>query len=651
MRSLNVFRLSIGALVVAAGCSGSNGATGPTGPEGPPGEAGAPGATGATGATGPSGTPGLNGEAGATGAAGEAGAAGAAGEAGAAGAAGEAGTASAGSDLAAAYPTASKIKHVVVVFGENISFDHYFGTYPTAQNNPGETPFIAAAGTPTPNNLVTPLNPSAGFAAVTGVDLLNDNPNFTNAGNGAGAANPFRLGVAQASTEDMGHSYKPEQQASDNGAMDLFPKYTGAASPPPPNEVPVIPGDGGAVAVAQTTGQVMAYFDGNTVNTFWNLAQNGALNDNSWTSVFGPSTPGAINLISGQTHGIVATNRALSLMSASHVTPDGTDAGTYTQVGDTDPLGDVCSTAADQTQFGSKNVGDLLNAAGITWGWFEGGFDLTVVNANGTTGCNRETPPTQLPSEETSTDYIQHHEPFQFYASTANYTHARPSSVERIGYSTEADGLTKDPANHQYDTHDFFDALRIGNFPAVSYLKAPAYQDGHPGYSDPVDEQTFVDNVMTALESSPDWSTTLVVFSYDDSDGWYDHQAPPIVNQSASAQDFLNGTGVCNSGAQQGDGGAPPATPLLGVAPDGGVGVPVQGRCGYGTRIPLLLSGPFVKKNYVDHTLTDQSSVLKFVEDNWLGGERIEPGGSFDTIAGPISNMLVPSALPDGGAL
>ena len=85
--------------------------------------------------------------------------------------------------------------------------------------------------------------------------------------------------------------------------------------------------------------------------------------------------------------------------------------------------------------------------------------------------------------------------------------------------------------------------------------------------------------------------------------------------------------------------------------PDGGVGVPVQGRCGYGTRIPLLLAGPFVKKNYIDHTLTDQTSILRFIEDNWLGGERIQPGGSFDTIAGPISNMLIPAALPDGGAL
>ena len=76
-------------------------------------------------------------------------------------------------------------------------------------------------------------------------------------------------------------------------------------------------------------------------------------------------------------------------------------------------------------------------------------------------------------------------------------------------------------------------------------------------------------------------------------------------------------------------------TPLLGV-----LGAPAQGRCGYGTRIPLMVVSPFAKKNYIDHTLTDQSSVLRFVEDNWLAGERIQAGGSFDTIAGPIDNMF-----------
>ncbi len=543
---------------------------------------------------------------------------------------GDAGDGGGGGDGGDSGPvTATKIKHLVVVFGENISYDHYFGTYPSAVNNAGETAFTAAAGTPAANNLKTPLDPTKNFAAVTpAVDLLANNPTAANAANGTGAVNPFRLGPTEVATADQGHNYKPEQQASDNGAMDLFPEFTGTAGPPP---------DAGS---ALTKGLAMAYFDGNTVSTLWNLAQNYSMNDNSWTTTFGPSTPGALNLIAGQTNGIVQQNH--SPLSASHAVDDGV--GGQTMIGDMDPLGDMCSGAADQVTMGGKNIGDLLNAKGISWGWFEGGFDLSVTNTNGTTGCARETNPTVPGYAFTSTDYIPHHEPFQYYASTANPNHARPSSVAAIGKTYEADGTTKEPANHQYDSHDFFDALSAGNFPAVSYLKAPAFQDGHPGYSDPIDEQAFIQQVVAAVQASPDWASTAIVLAYDDSDGWYDHQAPPIVNPSSGAADALNsfdgGAGTCQSGAQQGDGGVP-QTSLLGVPPgDGGSAVPVQGRCGYGTRIPLLVISPFAKKNFIDHTLTDQTSVLKFIEDNWLGGQRVQPGGSFDTIAGSIQSMF-----------
>jgi phospholipase C len=529
-------------------------------------------------------------------------------------------TCSGHTDAALAYSTATKIKHLVVIFGENISYDHYFGTYPTASNLAGEPTFTAAAGTPTPNNLVTPLDPTAAFAPIAGLNLLTMNPNL-NVANGTGATNPFRLTAAEAETSDQGHNYLPEQEAYDNGLMDLFPKFTGSAGPPP-----------GAPPIATTKGLVLAYFDGNTLGTFWSYAQQYAMNDNSYSTVFGPSTPGAVNLISGQTNGfdLVHLSKPPAMMSASHVVADG--AGNFTLIGDTDPFGDKCSSAADQNLFTGKNVGDLLNAQKISWGWFNGGFDLTLTNANGTTGCLRSTPQT-VPSSTTSTDYVPHHQPFQYYASTQNALHTRPSSVAAIGGSLETDGVTPEPANHQYDSHDFFDALAAGNLPAVVYLKAQSFQDGHPGNSNPVDEQTFVKNVVTTLQGSQEWASTAVVVLYDDSDGWYDHQESTIVNPSSSVADALNGTGVCKSGAQQG--GAAPTTPLLGVA-----GVPVQGRCGYGTRQPLMVISPFAKKNFVDHTLTDQSSVLKFVEDNWLAGQRIQAGGSFDTIAGSIQNMF-----------
>jgi phospholipase C len=426
----------------------------------------------------------------------------------------------------------------------------------------------------------------------------------------------------------------PEQAAYNNGHMDGFPAWTGtkggtaAAGPLPPP------------AAVATKGLVMGYYDGNTVTAFWNYAQHYAMNDNSYSTQFGPSTPGAVNLISGQANGVTHTTNTLdssgNLLHPTHEAfgDAAHTAGNITMIGDADPELDTCSNPAiDQLTLTGRNVGDLLNARGITWGFFEGGFNLQTVNANKTTGCARLTLPT-VPGLGSSTDYIPHHQPFQYYASTRNPTHARPSSVAAIGHSTIPGTHTPDPANHQYDSDDFFAALKAGNMPSVTFLKAPAWQDGHPGYSDPIDEQTFIVNTVNAIQNSKFWGDTAIVILYDDSDGWYDHQMPPIVNPSFNpAVDVLNGPGLCNLGLQQ---GRPTRTTPL----NGGFGTPAWGRCGYGTRQPLMVISPYAKRNYIDHTLTDQSSVLKFIEDNWLGGERIQPGGSFDTIAGTIENMF-----------
>ena len=102
-------------------------------------------------------------------------------------------------------------------------------------------------------------------------------------------------------------------------------------------------------------------------------------------------------------------------------------------------------------------------------------------------------------------------------------------------------GRNGDGANHQYDTEDFFAAVKAGNFPGVSFLKAPGYQDGHAGYSDPLDEQAWLINVINFLERRPEWKNTAVIVAYDDSDGWYDHQMGPIANQSTSRADGLTG--------------------------------------------------------------------------------------------------------------
>jgi phospholipase C len=495
-------------------------------------------------------------------------------------------------------PTTSSavIKHVVVIFGENESFDHYFGTYPNALNPPGEPQFTAAAGTTTPDNYVK--NPS----------LLTQNPNLAtngspNAQNGAGATNPFRLDRAQASTGDQSHSYTPEEMAFDGGNMDLFPASVGS-----PDSATVAAATG-APAIASTKGLTMGYFDGNTVTGLWNYAQHYALNDHSFGTNFGPSTDGAINLVSGQTNGVVNT-----VNPGSSVIADGN--GGLTLISDADPTGDICSSTSSSVSMSGTNIGDLLNAKGITWGWFQGGFNLGITNPNGTTGCKRSTVSAIV---GTVADYVQHHEPFQYYKSTQNLQHLRPTSVATIG--------TTDAANHQYDTQDFTAALAAGNLPAVSFLKAPAYQDAHPGNSDPLDEQAFVVNTVNAIQQSQYWSSTAIILNYDDSDGWYDHVSN-LVNGSATTADVLNGAGVCIS--QSAAAAALPG--LTGTAP-------AQGRCGYGPRLFLMVISPWANKNYIDTTVTDQSSITKFIEDTFLSSQRIG-GGSFDSIAGSIDNMF-----------
>jgi len=444
--------------------------------------------------------------------------------------------------------TATPIEHVVVLFQENVSFDHYFATYPNAAG------FAARSDTPSVNG----LNDA----------LLHHNPN---------SAQPQMLSRTEALTCDQDHGYKNEQLAFDKGLMDKFVEFTDKENCSAPR--------------TNKPGLVMDYYDGTTVSALWNYAQRYAMSDNSYNTTYGPSTPGALNLVSGQTHGVGASNGPSSAVENGTV------------IGDPQPLGDKCNTR-DAVQLTGPNVGDLLNDKGVSWGWFQGGFaDCNAVHQMGQDTQGQQT-------GATTKDYIPHHEPFQYYASTANPDHLPPSAPAMIGKT--------DQANHQYDLSDFWTAADGGNMPAVSFLKAPAYQDGHAGYSDPLDEQVFLVNTINRLQKLKEWKNTAVVISYDDSDGWYDHQMSPILNQSQAPSDALTGPGACGDAAK-----------ALGG---------YQDRCGYGPRLPLLVVSPYARSNFVDHGITDQSSILRFVEDNW-GLGRIG-NGSFDELAGTLAPMF-----------
>lgn len=438
------------------------------------------------------------------------------------------------------FKTETAIKYVVVIVPENRSFDHFFGTYPHALNPPGEPLFKPKRNTPQINGLNTALF------------TLNQNLNP-----------PFRLSPAEAVTCNPAHHYSQLQNEARGGLMDNFIQTNPKCAP-----------------------TVMGYYDGNTVTALWNYAQRFAMSDNFFSTCFTPSAPGAVNIISGQTHGATPPN----LSDATEVvTVDGT------LIADPDPTFDKCSIGPTVALTGT-NVGHLLNDKSITWGWFAGGFR----------DCNK----THLSSTgQPIADYQPHHQPFQFYLSTSNPQHLPPSSKKMIGF--------QDQANHQYDLEDFWAAANIHNLPAVSFLKPASYQDCHPNYSDPLAFQTFLVETVNKLQKMPEWKQMAIFIVFDDSGGWYDHVMPPIINHSQTPEDVL----VPNDKS-----GTNP--------PFGGY----QGRLAYGMRLPFLIISPFAKRNFVDHTINDQTSVLRFIEDNWNLG-RIG-NYSFDELAGSLANFF-----------
>ncbi len=466
--------------------------------------------------------------------------------------------------------TNTPIKHLIVIFPENTAFDHYFGTYPNAKNLPGEPKFTALPNTPSINNLTE--------------ELLKNNPNKNN---------PFRFDRSDSKIVaicDNDHKYSAIQKSYNGGILNNF--------------VTLVKPDTNKNCKPD---QPMGYFDGNTITALWNYVQHFAMSDNSYSTNFGASLAGHINLISGQTHG-VQPNNLIGLTSKYG-----------TLIGDPDSKYDDCS---DKTKpktlvyFTGKNIGDKLNEKHVTWGWFEGGFEPTKWILKNTGNNSLQVKEAVCGSTHLNvagniiTDYVVHHEPFQYYASTANPHHLPPSSVSMIGHT--------DQANHQYDLSDFWNAIEHGNLPSISFLKPSQYQTGHPGYSDPIDEQNFIINITNQLQRLNQWNSTAIIIAYDDSGGWYDHVMPPIISQSNDPDyDRLLGLdGLCGH-----------------ASPDG-----YQDRCGYGGRLPLIVISPMAKINYISHQISDQTSILRLIEDNWNLGRM--GNQSFDSNAGSLNDMF-----------
>ena len=168
--------------------------------------------------------------------------------------------------------TKTPIKHVVVLFQENISFDHYFGTYPYATNPGGEPQFHADPDTPRANNLL-----SGG--------LLDQNPNYH---------------PALSTGSDLPTHHRPKPRLHPR-AKSLRSRTDGRVSPEYRDCGDRLPRPDGHLQRCDHHGIVMGYYDGNTVTAIWNWAQHYAMSDNFYGTMFGPSTVGVLNLVAGST--------------------------------------------------------------------------------------------------------------------------------------------------------------------------------------------------------------------------------------------------------------------------------------------------------------------------------------------------------------
>ncbi len=232
--------------------------------------------------------------------------------------------------------------------------------------------------------------------------------------------------------------------------------------------------------------------------------------------------------------------------------------------------------AAPVMQFTGMNLGDVLLAHGVAWAWYSQGYKA-MKDANPQTPSQCPAPPSDCPAAvpKTPCDYDPSDNPFNYYDTT----------VDKTGTSRDFDA-------------DFASDLSSGKLPPVAFIKALGYKTEHPALGTITAGVTFVKSVIDAVAASSLAPSTLVIFTYDEGGGFYDHVAPP-------------------------------ATSSVDNQP-------------YGTRVPMLAIGPFAKKNYVSHVTMEHSSVVRFIEWNWLGGATGQLMGR-DATVNNIGDLLDPA--------
>ncbi len=462
----------------------------------------------------------------------------------------------------------SKVSNVVVIYAENRSFDNLYGLFPGANGIPGVN--TTGTGTIAPQLDRTPGTPALAKLPQTwgGVTAGGQTPVVTQAQSDNIPNGPFRIDQKYALptsvvTRDLYHRFFENQMQIDGGKNDEFAGW------------------------ADSGGLVMGYYDGSGMR-LWNIAQQNTLADNFFMGAFGgsflnhqylicgcaPEYPNADTAAAKPTIAKLDTDAAsgkfLARLTPSATSPasaldgpptfalsgniapknyfgDGTFRAVNTMQPPYQPSGNapaasdtthlfadpsVSTTLPPQTQ---ATIGDRLDAKNVMWKWYAGAF--AQVSANRAGIYNNTVP-----------NFQAHHHPFNYFA--------KLDPVANASYRSA----------HLKDYNDLVADAAAGTLPPVVFYKPEGDLNQHAGYAGVAQGDAHIADVIAKLQASPQYSKMVIVVTYDENGGFWDHVAPP-----------------------KGD--------LLGP----------------GTRIPAIIVSPLAKKGFVDHTQYDTASVLRLI--------------------------------------
>lgn len=460
----------------------------------------------------------------------------------------------------------SDIEHIIVIYAENRSFDNLYGLFPGANGINNATPdqYTQIDHNGKPFKRLPPVWKSKSNAPAITAQLAN---------------RPFQLDGPELNlplsvkTRDLVHLFYQNIEQINGGLNNKF------------------------AAVSDAGGLVMGYYDGSKLS-LWKWAQAYVLADNFFMGAFGGSYLNHQWLICACTpvdadapqklRAQIDSNGHLKRQPKSPksamqgppklldgpVTQDGYSVNTQQpsyQPSGIPPAANGDARYADPSKHSlppqtAKTIGDTLSAKGISWAWYASGWNRAVMDSKNMPKSKRKVIYNDKPG---SINFQVHHQPFNYYQRFA------PGTADR--------------EQHLKDGEEFLAAIDSGALPQVSFYKPAGNLNEHPGYADVLSGDQHINSLLERIHSSPVWSNSVIIVTYDENGGFWDHVAPP-----------------------EGD------------------------RWGPGTRIPAIIISPFAKRGFIDHSPYDTTSIIKFITRRF----GLEPLPGVRAYAGDLLNTL-----------